>query len=116
MLRFRPSSVIAALLLGLPLASQAAGDPAAGAEKAQTCVSCHGERGDSDNPMYPKLAGQHPSYLFQALKAYKSGQRQNQVMAGMVSGLSEQDMRDLAAFYASQADAVHPLPLGRGAK
>lgn len=78
------------------------GDAEAGKSKAGTCVACHGQDGNSATPMYPKIAGQHPGYLVDQLKAYKSGERQNAVMQGMVSTLSEQDMQDLAAYYASQ--------------
>jgi cytochrome c553 len=53
-------------------------------------------------PINPILAGQHPDYLYKQLSNFKSGARQNAVMAGMVAGLSDSDMRDLAAFYASQ--------------
>lgn len=80
----------------------AGGNPAAGKEKSQTCAACHGSDGNSTNTQYPILAGQHESYLYQALKDYKSGDRQNPIMAGMVSSLSDQDMLDLAAYYARQ--------------
>ena len=107
----RPASLAFALLL-MPLASSslAAGDPAAGKEKSQTCVACHGETGNSSTAQYPNLAGQYENYLYQSLKAYKSGDRQNAVMSGMVSQLSDQDMRDLAAYYASQ-DGLFILPM-----
>jgi cytochrome c553 len=101
------------MMLGSVNAAHAAGDPAAGKEKSQTCASCHGENGNTDNPQYPKLAGQHPSYLYQTLKEYKSGRRENAVMAGMVSNLSDQDMRDLAAYYGSLEGDLHTLPLSR---
>ncbi len=78
------------------------GDAEAGKSKAGTCVACHGQDGNSATPMYPKIAGQHPGYTVDQLKAYKSGERQNAVMQGMVSALSEQDMKDIAAFYATQ--------------
>jgi len=90
----------------------ARGDPAAGEEKAQTCASCHGPAGrESQAAQYPKLAGQHRSYLYHALKQYKSGARENAVMSGMVNDLSEQDMRDLAAYYATREPAVYTMPL-----
>lgn len=100
----RISVIIASTLLAVAsgAATAAGGDPAAGEAKSQTCASCHGERGNSPSGEFPRLDGQHESYLYQALKGYKSGARQNPVMAGMVSDLSDQDMRDLAAFYASQ--------------
>jgi cytochrome c553 len=61
--------------------------------------------------MYPKIGGQHPSYLYQSLKQYKTGERQNAVMAGMVSNLSDEDMRDLAAYYGSVEGDLYTLPL-----
>lgn len=103
---------ILTLLLAVGTAEAAGGDPKAGKEKSQTCASCHGDKGQAGQANYPKLAGQHADYLYRALKQYKSGERQNNVMAGMVSNLSDQDMRDLAAYYANQEPAVFTLPLG----
>jgi len=100
------------LLLSVGMAHAAGGNPKAGKEKSQTCASCHGEKGRSGQANYPKLAGQHADYLYRALKQYKSGERENNVMAGMVTDLSDQDMRDLAAYYANQEPAVFTLPLG----
>lgn len=111
--------LFAAALAALSVAANAqaaGGDPAAGKRKSQTCASCHGANGASDNTMYPMLAGQHESYLYHVLRQYKSGERENAVMAGMVANLSDQDMRDLAAFYAAQEPAVFTAPVGRGAK
>ncbi len=100
----------AMLTSGTALAAQ--GNPAAGEEKAQSCASCHGPEGrETQANQYPKLAGQHRSYLYHTLKQYKSGERENAVMSGMVSNLSEQDMRDLAAYYATREPAVHTMPL-----
>lgn len=100
----RIAVIIASALLAITsgAATAAGGDPAAGEAKSQACAACHGERGNSPDEQFPRLDGQHESYLYQALKQYKSGARQNPVMAGMVSDLTDQDMRDLAAFYASQ--------------
>ena len=99
-----------ALLLAVSAPVFAGGDVQAGREKAQTCQACHGADGNSDNPMYPNLAGQYETYLLQALKDYKSGERKNPIMAGMVAALSEQDMADLAAFYASQKGLFNTTP------
>jgi cytochrome c553 len=96
---------ILALSIGLAaLSSQAlaAGDPAAGQTKAATCVACHNADGNSTDPQYPRLAGQYADYLEQALKSYQDGRRQNAIMNGFAAALSQQDMRDLAAFYAAQ--------------
>lgn len=83
------------------------GDPAAGKAKSATCAACHGADGNSTNPEWPKLAGQGESYLFKQLKNFKAGKdapdgRYDASMAPMVAPLSEQDMADLAAYYASQ--------------
>jgi len=91
--------------------AMAGGNPAAGQQKSQTCAACHGKTGNSQNAMYPKLAGQYQSYLYHALKAYKSGDRQNPIMSGMVANLSDQDMQDLAAYFSSQEAAIQVLPL-----
>lgn len=68
----------------------------------QICAACHGADGNSPLPMNPSLAGQHPQYLFKQLNEFKSGSRNNAVMMGMVAGLSAEDMRNLAAYYAAQ--------------
>lgn len=91
-----------ALLTSSANVALAAGDAAAGKQKSQSCAACHGPEGNSDNTQYPRLAGQYADYLYHSLKAYKSGARQNAIMNGMVSALSDQDMQDLAAYYASQ--------------
>ena len=93
-------TTLAALALASPL-TQAAGDPAAGKVKAAACAACHGENGVSPQPIYPHIGGQYANYLLHSLKAYKSGERQNAIMQGMVAALSEQDMEDLAAYFAS---------------
>lgn len=94
-------AVVFWLLLGVG-GVHAAGDAEAGKAKSATCVACHGADGNSINPEWPSLAGQVPEYLVKQLQAFKSGARQNALMAGMVAPLSEQDMQDLAAYYASQ--------------
>ncbi len=78
-------------------------DIAAGEQKSIVCAACHGAKGISTNPIWPNLAGQHASYLVKQLKDFKSGKkRYDPSMAGMVANLSEKDMQDIAAFYASQ--------------
>lgn len=83
----------------------AAGDPHAGREKTSMCAGCHGIPGwrTAYPSVYsvPKLGGQHADYLVAALKAYKSGERTHPSMKGIAASLSEQDMEDLAAYYAS---------------
>ena len=84
----------------------AAGDPVK-AEKiaGQVCAACHGVDGNSPLPMNPSLAGQHPEYLLKQLTEFKSGARNNPVMAGMVANLSIEDMHNLAAYYAGKTSA-----------
>lgn len=89
----------AAMAAALPATALPPGDAAAGEAKASACQGCHGP--DVNNPAFPKIAGQHPGYLFHALKAYKSGARQNAIMQGQVSGLSESDMADLATYFST---------------
>jgi len=84
-------------------ADPAKGDPA----KAQklvndVCGACHGADGNSTSPTYPNLSGQSPEYLFKQLVEFKSGARRNAIMAPNVVTLSEDDMRNLAAYYAAQ--------------
>lgn len=92
-------SVGAIFLLAIG-AAQAAGDPAAGKTKAAACAGCHGPAGQGIPPN-PALAGKSADSLLQALEDYKSGKRNNAVMKAMVAGLSDQDMANLAAYYAS---------------
>ena len=73
---------------------------------AQTCVACHGNDGNGILPEYPNLAGQHADYIENSLKAYRSGQRKNAVMAGMAAALTDADIRELAHYYSSQRPAL----------
>lgn len=91
------------MLLAVPVfAAERGGDPVAGAEKAQSCLACHSADAVESNPEWPRLRGQHVDYIIQALRAYQSGDRENPIMSGQVQGLSRQDMRDIAAWFASQ--------------
>lgn len=85
------------------------GDVEAGREKAQTCAGCHGPEGRSPNPMYPVLAGQYADYLVHALKSYQSGQRRDPIMSGLAAPLTEEDMKDLAAWFAAQKNGLRVL-------
>ncbi|MDZ4730579.1 MAG: cytochrome c [Xanthomonadales bacterium] len=89
-------------LLLVPSVSMAEGNPAKGQEKAVTCEACHGKDGRSIDPNYPNLGGQYYSYLVKALSDYRSGNRSNAIMASFAANLSNQDIEDLAAWYASQ--------------
>ncbi|MBM88400.1 MAG: cytochrome c4 [Gammaproteobacteria bacterium] len=86
----------------MPQLLMAQGDLAAGQAKAALCAACHGVDGNSQLSENPKLAGQNASYIVKQLNDYKSGARVNVIMAGMVAALSDQDMQDIAAWYASQ--------------
>ena len=98
----RPSLfAVLSLALLLPMAAQA-GDPARGQQLSEACVACHGADGNSVNPEWPKIAGQHADYIYKQLMDYKSGRRENALMAGQVANLDEQDMRDLGAYFARQ--------------
>jgi cytochrome c553 len=90
------------LISALAPAALAQGDAAAGQAKSALCGSCHGVDGNSPLAMNPKLAGQGEGYLYKQLLEFKSGARQNATMAAMVMSLSDQDMQDLSAYYASQ--------------
>jgi len=78
------------------------GDAKVGQTKAGTCAACHNADGNSTNALYPKLAGQHERYIWRQLKMLKSGERENPIMMGMASALTEQDMRDIGAYFATQ--------------
>ena len=90
------------LLAALPLTAAAKGNPSAGKAKSVTCQACHGLDGKSVLPEYPNLAGQHESYMEKALRDYRDGRRTNPIMAPMAANLSDQDIKDLAAWYAKQ--------------
>lgn len=110
--RFAAPARAAMLLLGVGLAATApaqaqeavAGDPAAGQEKAYTCLGCHGvEHYVNVYPSYhvPRIAGQHAEYLSAALKAYRDGTRQHQTMQANANLLTDQDIADIAAWLSS---------------
>lgn len=91
--------------LSVTSSAMAAGNVAAGKGKAAVCAACHGTDGNSLSDAFPKLAGQHEGYIVKQLMEFKSGARQNALMAPMVANLTEQDMADLGAYYASQKTA-----------
>lgn len=94
--------VIFSLSLMFTLSAQAAGDAAAGQAKAAVCAACHGIDGNSTVPQWPKVAGQHEAYLARQLKLIRDGHRSVPEMTGIVAGLSDTDMDNLAAYYAGQ--------------
>jgi cytochrome c553 len=91
-----------AVCASLPLTAIAKGDPEAGKAKSVPCQACHGVDGQAITPEYPNLGGQYASYLVKALRDYRDGRRKNVIMAPMAANLTDQDIEDLAAWYASQ--------------
>jgi cytochrome c553 len=107
------------LLLGTSLAAVSAaaqdgaaagpqGSVEAGRTKSVTCAACHGADGNSVTPDWPMLAGQHASYIVRQLQAFKNGERTDVTMKPFADMLSEQDMLDVAAYFAAQ----NPTPKG----
>ncbi|WP_310626259.1 c-type cytochrome [Limnohabitans sp.] len=107
--------LIASLLIAAALVAPAlshANEPAAPVVKADlakgeatytaVCASCHGADGNAGSPAYPKLAQQHPDYLVKQLQEFKSGKRANAIMSGMAAGLSDADMKNVAAWLGSK--------------
>ncbi len=103
-----PYLLIAAATMTVGPLAAAGGDATAGKTKSAACASCHGPDGISPQPNFPILAGQYPDYIVRALKDYKSGERENAIMKGFVTNLTEQDMHDLAAYFYSQKGLVAP--------
>jgi cytochrome c553 len=99
------TTAVAAFACALSLSAQAAGDPVAGRAKTSMCAGCHGIPGwrTAYPATYkvPKLGGQHEEYLVAALKQYKTGERNHPSMKGIAASLSDKDMENLAAYYAS---------------
>jgi len=93
---------VSIVLATLSANSLASGDAEAGQTKSATCMGCHGLAGNSTMPNFPKLAGQGEGYILKQLQEFKSGARNNAIMAGVVAILSEQDMMDIAAYYSTQ--------------
>ena len=93
-------SVAIGMTLGTAFAQN--GNPEAGKQKSATCVACHGQTGISPSPDFPHIAGQVPGYIAEQLAKFKSGEREDPIMLGMTANLSEQDMRDIDAYYAGQ--------------
>lgn len=109
--------IMPALLL-MSLNVLAAGDAEKGESLSVTCAACHGMDGNSINPIWPSLAGQHEAYLQRHLKLFRDGQRENALMYPMAVNLSDQDIADLAAYFSAQKlkmQAANPelVELGR---
>ena len=107
------------LLTGLALAdSLVDGDAQAGKDKSVTCGACHGADGNSVNPVWPSIAGQHPTYIVNQLQAFKTGTRSEPLMLSQVMMLSDEDMRNLAVYFAGMPAAAKavadPATVSRG--
>ena len=95
-------TILAVGLFSAPVVFAAKGNAAKGKAKIATCTACHGADGKGIQPIYPNLCGQHEEYIVTQLKNFKKGDRKNALMNPMAASLSEQDMRDIAAYYHSQ--------------
>jgi cytochrome c553 len=104
--------IYAALLATiLPLGAAAAADASVGAEKAAACVACHGENGNSKTENMPSLAGHPAPYLTIQLILFREQQRQNEIMTPLAKALSDEDIENLAAYFAGQTRiAMDPAP------
>lgn len=89
------------MLIGLCMFADAqAGDIEAGKAKSVVCASCHGAAGVSNNPLWPNLAGQQAQYLAKQLRSFRDGDRSDPLMSPMAKPLSDEDIENLAAYYA----------------
>ncbi len=95
-------AVAAGLLTLIPTVAMSAGNAAEGKNKSAVCHACHGPTGQSVQPIYPNLGGQYQDYLAKTLREYRNGTRQNAIMAGFAANLSDDDIDDISAWYASQ--------------
>ena len=95
-------TLLAAVLAASLPALAASGDPEAGAKKSTPCQACHGPKGISVGPEFPNLAGQNEDYLVASLRHYRDGQRKNPIMEPQAKPLTDRDVLDLAAYFASQ--------------
>ena len=102
--------IVVAATLTMAGGAQAAGDATAGQQKSAPCQACHSTDGNSPVGMYPNIAGQHAGYMITQLKALRDGQRKDPVMSPMAANLTDQDIEDLAAFYASQTVKLGSVP------
>jgi cytochrome c553 len=95
------SKLIAIAALSISSLAAYAGDAEKGKAKSAICAACHGPNGKSVVPIYPHLAGQQEQYLSKQLTAFRDGQRTDPIMAPMAAALSDEDIADLSAYFAS---------------
>jgi cytochrome c553 len=105
----RATAIFVVLAFSASASASPNGNAAAGKKKAGTCAACHGDGNKTLNDTYPKLAGQYPEYLSKAMHEYKSGKRKNAIMSAQAQTLSEQDIADLSAYFASLKPQIHDL-------
>ena len=102
------ASLLVVATLAVPALASAADIVAGQAKVKEVCQACHGLDGNSQSPDYPKLGGQYPDYIQKALRDYKSGARKNPIMAGFAGTLTQKDIENVAAYYASQPAVLAP--------
>jgi len=94
--------IAAGLLAVVPAMAFSAGNAAEGQNKSAVCQACHGPTGKSIMPIYPNLGGQQQDYLSKTLYDFRDGSRKNAIMSGFATALSDADIEDISAWYASQ--------------
>jgi cytochrome c553 len=95
------SAVLALSSLAAIAQTPGEGDISRGLDASKICVACHGQRGISEQDNYPHLHGQHRTYLLREMRAFRDGTRHDPIMSPMLANLSDQDLIDIAAYYAS---------------
>jgi cytochrome c553 len=105
---------LAAALLLVHGSTLAAGDIDAGKAKSAPCAACHGADGNSPTTAFPIIAGQYQDYLIRAMEDYKTGKRNNPIMAGFAAAMDDQDRADLAAYFASQKSSLYTVEYAEG--
>ncbi len=108
------ATVLLAFALGLVPATARAGEKV-DRERVEeiigeSCVFCHGERGEASNPVYPRLAHQNRDYLVKQLRNFRDGKRKSDIMNEQAAGLTDAEIEALAEYFASQPPQAHPLP------
>ena len=99
-------SLTLVLLSLAPGVALSAGNAAEGQNKSAVCHACHGANGQAVQPIYPNLAGQHQDYLIKTLQGFRDGSRPNAIMYGFAANLTDADIEDISAWYASQKGLV----------